>query len=453
MGAWKRAGLFFVLILFFTLAGLAAVSAAMNLRNEIHHGVHVGPVAVGGLTEAAAAAVLEADAAARLRQAPPVLTYQERRWPGTAAELSLRVDTAALAHEAYLVGRKGPFWEQIRAWYLAAQQGWEVPYRVDYDQEQVRGLLARIAAEVERPARNAELDYQRGKVHLQPEQTGLHLEPGAAWGVWERSLSNFGSPELPLPVREEVPGVLAQDLAGIDSLLAGYSTFFNSQDANRAQNVSLAARSIDHTLVRAGTVFSFNARVGKRTAANGYKEAPAFINGKLVPDWGGGVCQVSSTLYNAVLLAGLAIEERTSHYSPPGYVPLGQDATVADGQLDFQFRNTTSQAIYVRSMISGNQLTVQLFGRDDGQAEEIRIVPRGKQVLPPPTIFQKEASLEEGMEVVEQEGRNGYKIGIERIRLRQGQEVGREQISYDEFPLTERIVRVGTKAAMPPASK
>ena len=283
-------------------------------------------------------------------------------------------------------------------------------------------------------------------MQIVPEIIGQHLERAELETTWQAAMADFQSLKIPLPVKEDVPEIRAEDLSGIDRLLGSYSSYFNAYDSNRSKNVYLASRSIDDTLVRAGSVFSFNSQVGKRTQENGYKEAPVFINGKLVPDWGGGVCQVSSTLYNAVLLADLEIVERTSHYSPPGYVPLGQDATVADDQLDFQFTNTSRHNLYISSKIEGNRLLVQVFGSADDPVE-VRIVPVDKQVIPAPVVVRPDANLEAGRQVVEERGESGYRIKIEKIRLRQGVEISREIISADDFPPSERIIRMGTKAA------
>ena len=146
-------------------------------------------------------------------------------------------------------------------------------------------------------------------------------------------------------------------------LIAQYATNFDSSMVNRTKNVSLAAKALDGKLLAPGEQFSFNDCVGERTAEAGYKEALIIEGDAYTPGLGGGVCQVSSTLYNAVILANLEIIERHRHSLPVNYVPSGQDATVSYGILDFKFRNSTNADLLIRSLIDDNTLTVQIMER------------------------------------------------------------------------------------------
>jgi len=149
--------------------------------------------------------------------------------------------------------------------------------------------------------------------------------------------------------------------APISILIAQYSTEFDSTLVNRTENVRLAAQALDGKLLAPGERFSFNDSVGERTNEAGYKEALIIVGNAFTPGLGGGICQVSSTLYNAVMLAHLEILERHPHSLPISYVPLGQDATVAFPVLDFKFRNSTDAYLLIRSSTEGNTLTFQLY--------------------------------------------------------------------------------------------
>jgi vancomycin resistance protein YoaR len=148
----------------------------------------------------------------------------------------------------------------------------------------------------------------------------------------------------------------------ITGLLAQYSTQFDASLVNRTENIRLAARALDGKLLAPGERFSFNESVGERTAEAGYKEAMIIEGNIFTPGLGGGVCQVSSNLYNAVTLAQLEILERHPHSLPVTYVPPGQDATVAYPQLDFKFMNNSEAYVLIRSSVVENTLTFQLYG-------------------------------------------------------------------------------------------
>jgi putative cell wall-binding protein len=146
--------------------------------------------------------------------------------------------------------------------------------------------------------------------------------------------------------------------------LSEYTTYFDSGMVNRSDNIRLAAEALNGHTLSPGDLFSFNQSVGRRTAEAGYKEAPIIMGEEFVPGVGGGVCQVSTTLYNAAVLADLEIVERHHHTLPVAYVPAGQDATVSYPALDLKFRNTLDVYIVIRSSVEGNTLTFQLYERD-----------------------------------------------------------------------------------------
>ncbi len=164
----------------------------------------------------------------------------------------------------------------------------------------------------------------------------------------------------------ELTNLIASDVAKEkekDKLLAGYTTYFNTGNTNRSTNLRLAAKAINGTVISPGKSFSFNGVVGPRTTQKGYKEAIIFSGGKEIDGIGGGICQVSSTLYNAVLKTSLKVTERHTHSLPVAYVPKGKDATVAYGALDFKFQNNRAYPVTVKAYTNGGSLTVEIWGK------------------------------------------------------------------------------------------
>ena len=171
---------------------------------------------------------------------------------------------------------------------------------------------------------------------------------------------NLPSGIIDLKPEEIQPFIKTEDIADIDSILGTYSTYY--YPGNRGDNIWLAAKSISDKIVKPAWTFSFNDTVGERTWDAGYKVAGVIINGRPAEDYGGGVCQVSSTLYNAVLLAGLTPTERTPHFLQSTYIGYGRDATVADGQIDFKFRNDLVHNVYLIGEADGSRLTIYVLG-------------------------------------------------------------------------------------------
>lgn len=160
--------------------------------------------------------------------------------------------------------------------------------------------------------------------------------------------------------------LIKEDLCGekakVPQLVGQYRTYFDPELKNRTLNLKRASSAVDGTILAPGEIFSFNEIVGPRTPQNGYTKAVIFASGNESYDYGGGVCQVASTIYNAALEAGFVILERHRHSLPVSYVPSGKDATVAYGYKDLRFTNDAQQSITIRCLIDGNMLSVQFWG-------------------------------------------------------------------------------------------
>ncbi|WP_246105550.1 VanW family protein [Sporomusa termitida] len=417
------------------------------VTNKIYQGVSVGDIDVGGLSIVEAEQEIAAVFKERTSEATIALMYNNKQWRITAQDIELSINAGELARQAYAVGRTGNIIERLKERYLAVNQGYSLLLTVHYNYDKLGSELRNIAKQIERQPENAKLKPSRTLAHIGifPEVVGRKVDLDKTIAAVTAKLNTHLTFRVNVVVEELMPAVVSNDLVHIDGLIASYTTHFDPWDQNRTQNVLLAAKSVNDILVRAGEVFSFNDIVGLRLDKFGYKEAPVYLNGVLVPDWGGGVCQVSSTLYNAVLLADLAIEERTAHFRPPGYVPLGQDATVADNQLDFRFKNTSLHNIYITGEVFGNQLVINIFGKQLENPPHISVIATDKRILEPNTLIKQDPNLELGKEVTDVEGQKGFLVSTHRIKKVDGKIVAREFLAADEFEPVDKIVRVGTK--------
>ena len=178
-----------------------------------------------------------------------------------------------------------------------------------------------------------------------------------------------------IPFYSSEPAVKADDLSAklFNATLGSYATSYGGSSANRAANVANAAGKINDTVLAPGDVFSFNTTVGKRSTANGFYTAPEYANGQTVMGVGGGTCQVSTTLYNAVLYSDLSIVSRLNHMFAVGYAPLGQDATVTDSGIDFKFSNNTDYPIKIVATTSGGRITVSILGTQRDVPHTVKI--------------------------------------------------------------------------------
>ena len=208
---------------------------------------------------------------------------------------------------------------------------------------------------------DAEYKLENGQIVTVPEQTGRYIEAAECAALVTQVKE--GGPNIEMPYHISTADKTQADLNAklFHDTLATYTTSFGA-GGNRGQNVSIAASKLSGAVIMPGETFSFNKRVGRRSVANGFKTAPEYLNGQTVEGVGGGTCQVSTTLYSAVLYANLEIVSRSNHSMSVSYVPLGQDATVTDGGIDFKFRNNTAYPVKIAAGTNGGRLTVSIIG-------------------------------------------------------------------------------------------
>ena len=253
--------------------------------------------------------------------------------------------------------------------------------------------------------------------------------------------------EYTIPLKITVPKKTIKDLGeeAFPDQLATFSTIYDASNYNRSTNIELAAKKINGTVVMPGENFSFNTVVGKRTIEAGYKEGTAYIGGKVVPDVGGGVCQVSSTLYNTALLANLEIVERSNHMFLTGYVAASRDATVYYGSLDFIFKNNMSYPIKIVASANNGVCKISMYGIKEETEYEVIIQSKVTSYINYTTTYKNDSTLAEGKEVVEQYGANGCRSEGYRILKLNGKVVSQTLLSKDTYSAKQQIIRRGTK--------
>ena len=251
------------------------------------------------------------------------------------------------------------------------------------------------------------------------------------------------------------PSKTVKDLGqeAFPDMLATYSTTYSTGNVNRSTNIGLASNSINGLVIMPGETFSYNESVGQRTAARGYKEAGVYVNGEVTTGLGGGICQVSSTLYNATLLANLEILDRTNHYFKPGYVPAGQDATVSWGSPDFKFKNNRDYPIKLVGYGTGGTVNFSIYGLKKDDDYEVKIVSSEVGSIPYTTKYENDSSLPAGTQKVSQAGSNGCKTQTYKILYKNGAEVSRTLINTDTYSPHNQVIRVGTKQSSPSPSE
>lgn len=245
--------------------------------------------------------------------------------------------------------------------------------------EQLDKLTDDLARRTDYPAVNAKLD-SAGRIVM--EKPGARLDRTRLAETVYGFLIEGGRTQVEVPQLPIYPKVDSELLAQIKEKAIGhYATYYNSNNKNRSHNISLAASAINNTVIFPGETFSFNAIVGRRTSEKGYMRAPVIVRGEMSEDIGGGICQISSTLFNAVDRAGLHIVQRYSHSRNVHYVPHGRDATVSWHGPDFVFQNKYSMPILIRAFAGHGQVYVAIYSNEMIHFKP-REVPHASKQLP-----------------------------------------------------------------------
>ncbi|MDR0267675.1 VanW family protein [Paenibacillus sp.] len=252
--------------------------------------------------------------------------------------------------------------------------------------------------------------------------------------------------KIKLPIYMQKPKVTVSSLKkeGIDRKIIEFDTGLGSSAEGRMYNVSSAAKAMDGMLLKSGDIFDYSKVIAKAEKKYGFHEAPVILNGKLVPGIGGGICQVSSTVYNAALRTGLQIVERRNHSLPVSYLPKGQDATFAEGSINFRFKNTTDKSLYIRAFVEGNTLTVKFFGTFPKNTE-YQIESQTVETIPVTDKFVLNKDIPAGVQEVLQEGKPGYIVVTYQIKKVNGEIVERKEISRDTYRAQNRLIAVNSE--------
>lgn len=397
----------------------ALLQAFLGDAREVE--VELGP-SKPRIDEDAAQAALED--ARSMMDGPLTLTYEDKEWEVSPAEIgewiAFRAEPESGTPTAELVA------------VIAS--------------EDVSATVLPMVADVGKVAQDASFKVSSGAVSIVPHQDGLTVDAeDLATELTTKLVSDDRVVELKM--RRVEPEITTDDAEamGIKERISTFTTDYSASNLPRVNNIHTLADALDGTLIAPGETFSFNGTVGERTAEKGYQEANAIVNGKLVPQLGGGICQVGTTIFNTVFFSGLPVVERHNHSQYISHYPKGRDATVSWGGPDFKFKNDTDHWILIATGYTNSSVTISLYGTDPGYDVTYK-TGDWTDIKSYPVREIEDATMPEGMKVVEERGVTGRTIVVSRTVTKNGAVV-REDTFKSVYRAAEEVVRVGTKPA------
>ena len=412
-------------------------------KNRIHPGVSVEGISLGKYSLKDGEKKIKEEITERLKNEKIRLKTDVTSYSYSWEELGFFYPTKDLAKMAYDVGRSSSTLQNHWDIFTAAVFGKDIQGKISVGKDildrQVQALAEKIYVE---PV-DAQFSYEDETISVSKERAGTSLDINKSKTLLMGLEPGEESTVVDLPIQKTNPKYKQEDFAKINGVLGTFETNYKSSEKNRKHNIELGSEFLDHLLVNPGQVVSFNQTIGDISSASGFKSAGVILNGEFDRGVGGGICQVSTTLYNALLLADVEVTERYNHSRPINYVPKGTDAAVASGYKDLKFKNNFDTPIYITSHANGSKLSFTIFGDTQHRDYQIEIVPKLVGTTAPQVIKKTSSTLSPGDQKVEKGGSTGYFYKTYKKVIKNGEVISSEQISESHYPAQTRVVYLG----------
>lgn len=424
-----------------------------EIKEVYASGTTIGGISVAGMTEEEAKKAVEKQIADQIPQATVTVTYEKETMTITSEEAGVQADVSGAFEDAKsaLVKQtsqsKDAASDESSKKTASSTQKVDYPVELSFDEEAIQEKIDAFADKVDCDPKDATIkafNSSTGTFTYTEGENGLKVDRDKLLEQVLTALKEDKETTIEAPV-EEIPFEKSEsDVAGHIQKLGTFSTYSTNTAAGN-HNMSLALASINGSVVQPGDTFSFNTATGDTTNGSlGYQQAGAIVGGKSTLQYGGGICQASTTLYGAVARSGLEIVTRYNHTWPSTYVDIGQDATVDYPALDFVFRNNTEYPIYISAGMSGTQLTVTLYGYKPDTWDKISVYSQQTgTIAQPATEYVQDSSLAAGTFELYRQGNAGRTATASRVYYKDGQVVKTESLPSSTYRALSTIYHYG----------
>ncbi len=437
--------IFVVASIILTIFALTAAGDYLYFRDRIYPGVTIDGVDTGYMKTQDVKNELFRQ---QYHQTQVIMKAEEVEQVFLLEELGLEPDLDRIVNKAYSLGRSKNYLENLRVRYGLLKDEDNISLCFHVHKELMFKSLEELESAINKKPIDAQFVVSGDKISIQPGKTGLGLDREKNKNALLYKLSYINSQKTPIEfplIKSKIEPEITTEILeskGIENLVASFSTNFGLEDVGRVHNIKLAGEKLDYFILPPGKNFSFNREVGRITAERGFKEAPIILEGELVPGIGGGVCQVSSTLYNTALLSGLEIKQRVNHSRPVSYLPLGRDATIAYDYIDLIFKNNRDHHIFINSQVKGDEITIKIFG-DKNPRERVEVMETDHEEVEPHVEIIIDDDFKEGEKELIEPGSLGHRVTVWRVFYQGEEELEREVLSTDYYRPVAAVYHVG----------
>ncbi|MEG0238443.1 MAG: VanW family protein [Clostridium sp.] len=428
---------------------LSINSTVKEWNNKIYPGVTVGGIDLSGKTKEEGMTLLKDNFSNKILDKKIVVKIKDKdkEYDAKYSELEPHYEIEKAVDEAFSYGKDSNVFEQNSIIKKGTSDKHEIQLNFTYSEKNLNNLEDKMIKKFNIAPKNAKMNISSGgNISITPETVGYGVNKEELNKSLKENINGDLDTEtlVQLEYKEDKPKVTKEELSKINGVIGSSTSSYQSSDANRSANIAAATEFVNGTLLMPGEVFSYSEATQRDKSK--YKEGNVYINDKVEKDIGGGICQVSSALYRAVMKANIRPVERHNHSMTVGYAKPGLDATVAWGYLDLKIKNTYDTPIYILGTTYNKTVDFKVYGDTkelngktyDMVNEIVKTIPSTQETINDP-------SLPEGTRVVESAGITGYVAKGYQVTYENGKVIKKELISTDTYKMIPQKIKVGTK--------
>ncbi len=444
--------------LFLCILSAGSVSRAAELAEDtIAVGVYIEDMDMSGMT--VSEAIEAVDSYVQSRMDTTIRLNVNDNWVEvSASDMGLVCEDTDVVEKAFEYGKAGNIVQRYKIMKDLQQEPYTFELQFQVDEDTIRSIVEEKCTVYNVEAEDAAVTKTSDGFDITPGTTGIQVNVEESVAVIVDTMSTWDGSEIEIDLVCDVeePRGTEEDFALVKDVLGTFTTSFASSGANRTKNVTTGAEKINGTVVYPGETVSVYELTQPYTEENGYATAVAYENGREVDSVGGGICQVSTTMYNAVLNAELEVVERANHSMIVGYVDPSMDAAIAGTYKDLKFKNNTDAPIYIEGYVENKKITFTIYGHETRDTEH-RKVTYESEVLEtttanPSVVYVADSSQPIGYKAVTQSAHTGYKARLWKIVTVDGVEESREIVNNSTYNASPAYCSVGTMWADPNAT-
>lgn len=428
--------------------GLSAAAAKETDDNTINNGVYIAGIDVSQMTAKQATEAID-DYLSELGNKTITFMVDSNEVKVKASDLGMECNNMDVVEDAVNLGKTGNIIQRYKALKDLQHESKEYDLDITFDEAQIKKVINEQCLVYNVDPVDASLKREKGQFVITESQTGVGVDVDKSIQLVEDSLKewNRNDSSIDLAVELVEPKASKEDFAKVKDVLASFTTSFSTSGSSRSANIENGAKLINGTVLLPGETFSTYDSITPFTAENGYYLAGSYLQGQVVDSFGGGICQVSTTLYNTVLRAELQVDERYNHSMIVGYVDPSADAAISESAgKDFKFTNTTDYPIYIEGITSGKKITFNIYGcetRDSNRTIEFKSETL-TTTEPTGAKYTLDGTLLFGQQKQTQSPHTGYTAKLYKYVYVNGKQTDVEEINYSSYKAEPAYISVGT---------